>query len=143
MKEYIIKININASKETVWNVITDFENYPKWNSVLKMDKNDNLILGDNFDVSIVQPNGKKSNFKATAIGKEEFQSFSASQTIIGKWFFQAIHFFIIEEVDEEHVTFIQKWELKGIIALLFRKQICKELEVFKLMNKELKEVIEE
>ncbi|MFV0573520.1 MAG: SRPBCC domain-containing protein [Xanthomarina gelatinilytica] len=143
MKEYIIKKNINASKETVWNVITDFENYPKWNSVLKMDNNANLVLGDKFDVSIEQPNTKQSNFKATATGKEEFQSFSASQKIVGKWFFQATHFFIVEEVDEEHVTFIQKWELKGIISSLFRKQIFKELEVFKIMNKELKEFIEE
>lgn len=142
MKEYKIEIDIKASKETVWNVLTDFGSYINWNSVLIMNNNDSLILGNKFDVTIIQPNDKRSNFKATAISKKNFQSFSATQKIIGKWFFQATHYFVIKEIDKEHITFIQKWELKGIIASIFRKQIFKELEVFNTMNNELKELVE-
>lgn len=142
MEEYKIEIDINASKETVWNALTDFESYTKWNSVLAMNNNDSLILGNKFDVTITQPNDKHSNFKATAISKKNFQSFSATQKIIGKWFFQATHYFIIKEIDKEHITFIQKWELKGVIASIFRKKIFKELELFNKMNTELKELVE-
>ncbi|MFK8036769.1 MAG: SRPBCC domain-containing protein [Crocinitomicaceae bacterium] len=142
MKEYKIEIDINASKETVWKALTGFENYPKWNSVLTMNNNDSLILGNKFDVTITQPNDKHSNFKATAISKKNFQSFSATQEIIGKHFFQATHYFIIREIDKEHITFIQKWELKGIIASILRKQIFEELEVFNTMNNELKQLVE-
>jgi hypothetical protein len=142
MKEYKIEIDINASKEAVWNVITDFEGYSKWNSVLAMNNNDSLIIGNKFDVTITQPNEKKSNFKASAISKKKHQSFSATQKIIGKWLFQATHHFIIKEIDNENITFIQKWELKGIISSMLRKQIFKELEVFNKMNKELKELVE-
>lgn len=142
MKDYQIEIEINSPKEIVWKAISDFKNYPNWNSVLVMKNNDSLIVGEKFHVTIIQPNGKKSNFKAVAISKEEFQSFSATQTMIGKWFFQATHFFIIKEVDKENIIFIQKWELKGLIASLFRKQIFKELEAFKEMNSELKKYVE-
>lgn len=142
MTEYKIAIDINASKETVWNAITDFENYPKWNSVLVMMNNDDLILGNKFDVTINKPNNKHSNFKAVAVDKENFSSFSATQKIVGKWLFEATHHFIIREVNKQNITFIQKWELKGIIASIFRKQIFKELELFNKMNNELKELVE-
>jgi len=142
MKEYKIEIDIKAPKEAVWNAITDFENFQKWNSVLVMKNNDSLILGNKFDVTIVQQNKKQSSFKAVAISKNDFHSFAAEQKIIGKWFFQAIHYFIIKETDKENIKFIQKWELKGLVAALFRKQIFKELEEFKKMNWELKKYVE-
>ncbi|MEQ8945960.1 MAG: SRPBCC domain-containing protein [Balneola sp.] len=142
MKEYKIEIEINASKEAVWNTITDFKNFQKWNSVLAMKNNDSLILGDKFDVTIVKPNKKHSSFKAVAVSKNDVQSFAARQKMIGKWVFQATHYFIIKETDKENIKFIQKWELKGIIASLFRKQIFKELEEFKKMNMDLKRYVE-
>ncbi len=142
MKEYKIEIDINASKKTVWKVITDFENYPKWNSVLAVENNGSLKLGNKFHVIITKPMGKKSKFYATVIGKKEFQSFSVTHAIIGKWFFKATHYFIIKEIDKENITFIQKWGLKGIITSMFCKQIFKELEVFNKMNVELKEFVE-
>ena len=142
MKEYKIEIEVSASKETVWKAITDFENYPNWNSVLVMKENDSLIIGEKFDVTINNPNGKHSKFKATATSKEDCQSFSATATTIGKWFFETTHYFIINEIDKEHIIFIQKWELKGIIASMFHKQIFKELEVFIQMNSDLQKLIE-
>lgn len=36
MKEIVTAINnINASAANVWQVLTDFENYPAWNPVIK------------------------------------------------------------------------------------------------------------
>jgi len=142
MKEFKIEIEINASKETVWKAITDFENYPNWNSVLVMKENDSLTIGEKFDVTINKPDGKHSKFKATATSKEDHHSFSATATIIGKWFFETTHYFIINEIDKEHIIFIQKWELKGMIAPMFRKQIFKELEVFDQMNTDLQKLVE-
>ena len=142
MKEYKIEIAVNASKEKVWKVITNFKDYPEWNSVLQMENNDSLIVGDRFDVSIKKPNNKQSNFKAVAISKDPYGSFAAKQKMLGKWFFQATHYFIIEEIDQENSKFIQLWELKGVVAALFRKQIFRELEEFEKMNSELKRYIE-
>ena len=142
MKEYKIEIAIDTSKEKLWEEITNFKNYPNWNTVLAMTQNDGLIVGKKFSVTIFKPNGKQSNFKATAIGKKKNRSFSAKQKIIGDWFFSATHHFIIQEIDIKHVLFIQHWELKGIIASLFRKQIFDELEGFNQMNTELKDNLE-
>ena len=43
--DYAVSIDIDASKEKVWNIITDFKNYPKWTSVIIMENNDNLEIG--------------------------------------------------------------------------------------------------
>ena len=34
-KQIKTSITIEASKESVWKILTDFENYPKWNSFIK------------------------------------------------------------------------------------------------------------
>ena len=88
----------------------------------------------------IHNNGKDSEFKATTLSKEVNRSFAARQDIIGKWFFSATHYFIIEDPGDskEYVRFIQKWHLTGLITKLFKKQICQQLAQFKKMNEELK-----
>ncbi len=143
MNEFKIDIKINASKEKVWKAVTDFENYPRWNSVLIMENNNDLTLGEKFHVTIISVKGIKMKFKAVAINKVENHSFSAKRTMrIGKWFFQAIHHFITKEIDDNNVIFSQEWELKGLVASLMRKKIHAELAVFTKMNEELKTLIE-
>jgi len=34
-KQIKTSITINASKESVWKILMDFENYPEWNSFIK------------------------------------------------------------------------------------------------------------
>jgi len=143
MKIYEIAVQIKAPKEKVWNVLTDFEQYPQWNSVLTLKNNPNLIPGQKFDVAITQPNNKKSQFKAILLHKEKFDSFTARQIILGSWFFEATHFFILNKTDDNTLEFVQKWELKGIISTLMSKLVLKELEVFKKMNEELKAYVEQ
>ena len=105
--DYIIKINIDAPKEKVWSIITDFKNYSKWNTVLKMENNVHLELGKKFDVTIFKDDGSiADSFQAIAVSKNKYKSFSASQTILSKSFFKATHYFVIEEISKEKVIFI-------------------------------------
>jgi len=140
---YIIDITINAPKEKVWNIVTDFKNYPKWNSVLKMENNDNLGVGQKFNVTIYDKDGSiQDNFEAITVTKATNKEFSASRTIWTKFFFKATHHFVIEEVSSNQVRFFQKWELEGAIGYLFEGMIFDVLDLFKTMNLELKTVAE-
>lgn len=135
--EYIISIDLSQPREKVWEVLTDFNKYKNWNTVLYMSHNDQIEIGKEFNVTIYNKNGKDSKFKATTLSKEANKSFSAQQKILGKWFFTATHHFIVEEINSQ-VRLVQKWELTGIISKLFKKQIFKKLAEFKQMNEELK-----
>jgi hypothetical protein len=141
--DYVIQVTINASKERVWEIITDFKNYPKWNSVLTMQNNDNFEIGKEFDVTIFNKDGSiADNFKAIAEQKNQFQLFWASSTMMHKKFFKAIHYFIVEEISKTKVKFIQKWKLEGIISYLLEGMIFEQLDLFKLMNTQLKKQAE-
>lgn len=134
--EYKISVDLQASKENVWEAITNFKAYPRWNSVLSMHDNDQLQIGRKFNVTIHL--GKKdSKFRAEALSKEDYRTFSAQQTMLGKWFFSATHHFHLEDVGDG-VRFVQRWQLTGIMSKLFKKQIFKQLALFNTMNEELK-----
>lgn len=141
MKDYTIEIKLNTNTDTVWKTITNFEKFPSWNSVLSMKENESMKVGEKFRVTIHKPNGKSSSFKAKLLKVDKPNSFSARQIMLGKWFFSATHYFIIEKIDENHVLFKQHWKLTGIIAAIFKKQIHKELALFKVMNEELKKEV--
>ncbi len=139
--EYTISIELSQTREEVWSVITDFPTYERWNSILSLRKNDNLEVGRKFHVTI-HNHGKDSNFKAMTLSNEINHSFSARQRMLGKWFFSATHYFIVEDIGEAEVRFTQQWQLTGIVSKLFRKSITKQLARFKTMNEELKEHLE-
>ncbi len=136
--EYTIQIELSQPKEAVWKVITDFNAYHKWNTILLMKNNDKLEVGRKFDVTIINENGKKSKFQATTLTKDAYHSFSARQTILANWIFSATHYFIIKEIANSKTAFIQTWRFKGILFRLFKKTIFKQLGLFTQMNDELK-----
>lgn len=136
--EYTIKIDLQQSKEVVWETITDFQSYSKWNTVLIMENNDLLEIGKKFKVTIIDEKGKKSKFKAEVLTNHPYDSFSARQILIGKWFLSATHHFIIEQKTESETTFIQTWKFGGILFKPFRKMIFNQLERFRQMDDDLK-----
>jgi hypothetical protein len=141
--DYIIDIKIKASKEKVWDIITNFSDYPKWNSVLKMQNNDDFEIGKEFNVTIFNKDGSiADNFPAIAIEKIPYKQFWASSTMLHKNLFKATHYFVIEEISANEIKFIQKWKLEGVVSYLFESMIFEQLDLFILMNDELKKEAE-
>nr|WP_319373964.1 SRPBCC family protein [uncultured Methanobacterium sp.] len=55
MKEIYTEIEINASASTVWDILTDFDKFPKWNPFMKKISG-NLQEGANLEAFIQPPN---------------------------------------------------------------------------------------
>ncbi len=137
---YSISIDIDISKDKAILAVLDFKSYQKWNSVLKMESNDELIIGKNFQVTILK--GKKpERFQAMLLHKDE-SSFSARQIIFRQWLFAATHFFIIEETGPNSSRLVQRWKLSGLLYRIFKSKILKTLAFFKTMNIEFKNYVE-
>ncbi len=141
--KFSIQTDVQHPREDVWETITDFRSYPNWNSMLIMKENDQLEIDRKFHVTIINEKGKASSFKAKTLSCVPNHSFSARQTILGKWLFSATHHFILEELDDRGVRFTQTWELTGIMSRLFRKQIFEQLALFNQMNEDLKSHLNE
>jgi hypothetical protein len=57
MKEISTEIVIQGSSVDVWNVLTDFRSYPRWNPFIKEIRGD-LIVGSKLELKIVTPKKK-------------------------------------------------------------------------------------
>lgn len=138
---YEISVEVNAPVEKSIQVIRNFKDYPEWNSVLRMEENDNLVVGEKFQVTILKDQKKKERFKAKVLQVDE-NTFSARQVVCCGWFFTAVHHFILEKTGENTSRLTQRWELHGMIYGMFKSDILETLASFKTMNAEFKQRVE-
>ena len=62
MKEIYTEIHINSSPRIVWNILTDFDNYGKWNPFIKEISGVQQV-GSELQIFIKPPNSNGMNFK--------------------------------------------------------------------------------
>ncbi len=74
MKEIITKIIIDTKPEKVWEVLTDFENYPTWNPFIQKISGEQKV-GLKLDVSIHPLEGNGMTFQPTLLKFEENREF--------------------------------------------------------------------
>jgi uncharacterized protein YndB with AHSA1/START domain len=69
VKELHSEIEINAPAERVWEVLTDFASYPKWNPFITRISGE-PTTGERLEVRIEPPGGRAMTFKPTVLKAE-------------------------------------------------------------------------
>ncbi|RFC55900.1 SRPBCC domain-containing protein [Brumimicrobium aurantiacum] len=128
------KIKIKATKEEVWNALTDFNKFPIWNPFI-ISISGKLEIGSQLNVNIKPPNGKKMTFKPKLVTLEE----NVELTWLGRFLFRGIldgkHTFKIIEKDEGSVEFIHRERFSGVLLFfLGRKFMQNTKSGFEEMN---------
>lgn len=141
MKSIQTEIIINASTERVWNLLTDFANYPNWNTFIvsiegKPEKGNQLI-----NTMIV--NGKKNVFKPTITEVNQNQYFEwLGKLPLGM--FNGRHYFKLESIGENQTKLIHGENFSGWMRGIIMSSIGEATRNnFVKMNKELKELVEQ
>jgi hypothetical protein len=136
MKSIKTEIIINASVETVWNILTNFEAYPSWNPFIVSVKG-NLGKGEEL-VNVMMNNGKKNTFKPIITVLEEQHKFEW----IGKLplgMFNGNHYFQINQINAKSTKLIHGEHFSGWLSGLIMYFIGEEtLRGFNAMNEALK-----
>jgi hypothetical protein len=142
-KKLYSEIEIAASPEKVWRILTDFAEFPNWNPFIKKAKG-NLTVGEKLEV-FLQPSGTKGmNFNPTLLVVEKEREFRWLGKILIPGLFDGEHFFKIEPLDESKVKFIQGENFKGLLVRLLAKSLDTDtLRGFKEMNEALKKLAED
>lgn len=142
MKEICTKIIINASPIVVWNIITDFENFGKWNPFIKkiwgVPKEGNTI-----QVFIKPPNSNGIRFEPKILKYEPEKEIRWLGKLWIPKIFDGEHSLTIKKVEENKVLFIQKEQFKGLLVPLFTNMLEDTKSGFKMMNEKLKQEAEE
>ena len=115
------QITINAPKNEVWKVLTDFNSYPKWNPFIKLIEG-NIAVNERFHVNI---DGMK--FKPKVLCFEKNHKFQWIGHLLFPGLFDGKHTFELIKIDAGTTLFIQREEVKGILIPFFKKKLKTEI----------------
>ena len=132
------EIEIEATPERVWEVLTDFAQYGDWNPFMT-EIEARLDVGARARVRLQPPGGRGMTFKPriTAVGPG--QGFEWLGHLLVRGLFDGRHRFEIQRVSEDRARFVQSESFGGVLAPLILRLIGKNTERgFESMNAALK-----
>ena len=137
MKEVVTEIEINASPEHVWEILTDFAAYGKWNPFLYR------VIGEaNLDTQVrtfVKTLGRETKLNCHIITLEPNRELCWSWHIFWPGLYSGEHSFTIAPLDGNRVRFVNREVFSGLLVPLFRKTLDRDTASgFKAMDQALK-----
>uniref|UniRef100_UPI00321727A8 SRPBCC domain-containing protein n=1 Tax=uncultured Draconibacterium sp. TaxID=1573823 RepID=UPI00321727A8 len=139
-KEITTTIQINASSEIIWKILTDFEKYPEWNSFVKSVTGE-VKAGNKIKVKIEPPEEKGMSFKPKIMTCEANKELSWIGHFLLPGIFDGEHKFELTDNGNGTTTFKQSEKFKGILVGILNIENTKK--GFEAMNKKLKELAEQ
>jgi hypothetical protein len=137
MKNIQTEILINTDIAKVWDVLMNFDNYPKWNPFITAISGEPK-LGTRLTVSIKPPGGKEMTFKPKVLNLESNREFRWKGKLGINGIFDGDHYFILESLDKDITKFIQGEKFSGLLVPLVGKMLDKTQKGFQLMNESIK-----
>lgn len=142
-KEIKTEILINATPEKVWSILTNFDNYPKWNPFIKSIKGD-VKVGNKITARIEPPEAKGMTFKPKILAFKTNKELKWLGHLLFAGLFDGEHKFELIDNGNETTTFRQSEKFKGILVPLFKKMLDNNtINGFNEMNKKLKDLAEQ
>ncbi|UCH66579.1 MAG: SRPBCC domain-containing protein [Ignavibacterium sp.] len=142
MKEINTVIEIDETIDQVWEILTDFSSFPKWNPFIKKIDGE-LKVGTQLQVLIEPPGGKAMTFKPTVKILEPKTEFRWLGNLLFPGIFDGEHIFQLEQIDNNKTKFIHRENFSGLLVPLFWKSLNSNTRNgFEAMNKALKEKVE-
>jgi hypothetical protein len=140
MKEIRTEIIINADAPKIWNILTDFSGYSKWNPPFIKNIKGKLEIGSRLEVKLQPPNKKVSTFKPKILNLEPNRELKWLGKLNGLGFlFSGEHHFTLIKNDNHSTKLIQSEKFKGILTLFMRSVFLNTTKGFIEFNKALKE----
>lgn len=135
------EIIINASKEKVWEILTNFEKYPQWNPFI-IEVQGKAVAGTRLRNTML--NGEsKMVFKPKVLKVEKYHYFDWLGSLFIKGLFDGHHQFELEELKPGQIKLKHRENFSGILSGMILKKIGDDTrDNFVKMNQALKQVAE-
>jgi len=137
MRELATSIEIDASPEHVWDVLTDFDAYDEWNPFMRVVGRDNL--GARLSVEIRPPGERRSRFRPTVTVVDRPRELRWVGHLFVPGIFDGEHRFTLEQLDGERTRFVQAESFDGVLAGVLLRALGGSVGAgFRRMNEALK-----
>lgn len=138
VKEISTEIIINSTPEKLWEVITDFKGYSKWNPFI-VNIEGEPKKGEKIELQLHLKSGKNRTYHPTITKVEKFKEIRWKGQMLSSLLFQGERVLSIEKVDDKSVKFINNEVFSGIASGFTPKKMDSDIEEsFKMMNTALK-----
>lgn len=135
MKELRTEIEIAASPQKVWKILTEFGKYEQWNPFIRKAAG-HAKEGEKIEINIETPGGKHRKYEPTITKVEE----NRELRWLGKSFvLNGEHIFAIEQIDQGRVRLVQREIFDGLLTAFFGKSTDDDIKAgLEEMNRALK-----
>jgi hypothetical protein len=120
-REIHYEIEIQASPEDVWQVLTDLDKYAEWNPLLH-DASGKLQVGEQVDVTF-QTASKQGSLQCMVVEAKPDQELCWKYHVIHPGLLKGKHIFTIESIGKEQVRFIDREIFNGLFVPFLAKDI--------------------
>lgn len=142
MKENRNEIELHATAEQVWQVLTDLDKYSEWNPLLYRGVGE-VEIGEAVEVS-AKTASKDMKFICKVTEVEPYHKFAWKFHVIHPFLFRGLHIFQIEPIDKQMVRFIDQEQFEGLLLPLQAKDLeTNALSAMVEMGEALKKRVEQ
>ncbi len=122
MKELHSEIEIAASAERVWDILTDFASYPQWNPFIRRISGEPTV-GEHLEVRLEPPGGMGITLRPTVLRAEPNRLMRWVGHLLVPGLFDGEHSLAIQPLEENRVRFVQHEAFEGVLVPLFARSL--------------------
>lgn len=142
MKENRNEIEIQATPEQIWDILTDLSRYSEWNPLLYRGTG-KVEVGETVEVA-AKTASKDMNFVCKVVRVEPNREFAWTFHVIHPFLFRGEHIFQLEPTGEHRTKFIDREQFEGLLLPMQAKDLqTNGLVAMVDMGKALKERVEQ
>jgi hypothetical protein len=137
------QIDIDATPERVWQVLTDFDAYPQWNPFMTR-ASGQPVPGQRLTIHMRPEGGRAMTFRPVVREVVPQRRLAWLGHLLLPGVFDGEHSFTIEPIDDGGVRLVQQEEFRGILVPLLATSLDRRtLPAFESMNRALKQRAEQ
>ena len=138
MREIHTQIDIAATPERVWKILTNFDAYPDWNPFIRKASCHELKAGEILEIALLPPGGEGWTFYPVLRRVHPEHELKWRGRFVLPGLFDGEHQFVIEPHGERHTRLTQNEQFRGILVPFLSSQLQKTRAGFEEMNRALK-----
>jgi hypothetical protein len=138
VKEVFSEVEIQAPAERIWQVLTDFANYPEWNHFIHRISGQPKE-GTRLKVYIKPPGAKGRTFRPRVLKADPNRELRWLGRLLIPGLFDGDHIFTIEHIGRNRVRFVQREIFAGFLVSFLAHGLETKIRLgFEKMNQALK-----
>jgi len=143
LKEIHTEIDINASPEKAWTILTDFNNFSQWNPFIRQINGDPKV-GTKLKVHLHTLSGKNRTYRPMVTKVEPYRELRWSGKSFVPGIFNGERIFILKPLKTNYIRFVHIEIFTGLGVALAGDRLDKDMyQSFAKMNNAFKEKVEQ